>query len=41
MTFFVFVLWIRTFVVPPVTSTSRSSIAKGPTADEQLPQLVL
>ena len=41
MIFFVLVLWMRTTVVLPVDSTSFSSMAKGPTADEQLPQFPL
>jgi hypothetical protein len=41
MTFFVLVLWNRTFVRLLVTSTSPSSMANGPTADEQFPQLPL
>ena len=41
MTFLVFVLWMRTVVTPSRAATSFSSIAKGPTDDEQLPQLVL
>ena len=39
MSFFVLVLWMRTTVSPSRAATSRSSMAKGPTADEQLPQL--
>ena len=39
MIFFVLVLWIRTAVSPFADGTSRSSMAKGPTAEEQLPQL--
>src|SRR2546421_60102 len=39
ITFFVFVLWTRTTVWPSRAETSRSSMAKGPMADEQLPQL--
>ena len=41
ISFLVLVLWIRTIVLPSAAFTSRSSIAKGPTADEQLPQLPL
>ena len=39
MIFRVLVLWMRTAVSPLAEGTSRSSIAKGPTAEEQLPQL--
>ena len=39
MIFFVLVLWMRTTVSPSRAVTSPSSMAKGPTADEQLPQL--
>jgi len=35
----VFVLWMRTTVSPSRTVTSPSSMANGPTDDEQLPQL--
>ena len=41
ISFFVLVLWTRTSVSPSLAFTSRSSIAKGPTAEEQLPQLPL
>ena len=41
MIFRVFVLWMRTSVSPSAACTRRSSIANGPTADEQLPQLPL
>ena len=39
MSFFVLVLWMRTTVSPSRAGTRPSSMAKGPTADEQLPQL--
>ena len=39
MIFPVLVLWMRTAVSPLANGTSRSSIANGPTAEEQLPQL--
>ncbi len=39
MIFPVLVLWMRTAVSPLAKGTSRSSIANGPTAEEQLPQL--
>ena len=39
ISFFVFVLWTRTTVSPSLEGTRRSSIAKGPTEEEQLPQL--
>ena len=40
MIFFVFVLWMRTTATPSAPAeTSPSSMAKGPTDDEQLPQL--
>ena len=39
MIFLVLVLWIRTAVSPSADGTRRSSMAKGPTAEEQLPQL--
>ena len=39
MIFFVFVLWMRTRVSPSRAPTRPSSMANGPTADEQLPQL--
>jgi hypothetical protein len=38
MSFLVLVLWMRTTVSPSRAGTRRSSMAKGPTADEQLPQ---
>jgi len=42
MSFLVLVLWdAHRPVLPSAAFTSRSSIAKGPTADEQLPQLAL
>ena len=41
MIFFVFVLWMRTSVSPSTAFTSRSSIANGPTEEEQLPQFPL
>ena len=41
MSFRVLVLWMRTSVSPSTAFTSRSSIAKGPTAEEQLPQFPL
>ena len=41
MIFRVFVLWMRTSASPSVAFTRRSSIANGPTADEQFPQLPL
>jgi len=41
MSFRVLVLWMRTIVVPSVVFTRPSSIANGPTADEQFPQLPL
>ena len=39
MSFFVLVLWMRTSVSPSTGWIRRSSMAKGPTAEEQLPQL--
>ena len=41
ISFFVLVLWILTTVSGSTARTRPSSIAKGPTADEQLPQLPL
>ena len=41
MIFRVLVLWMRTIVSPSVAFTMPSSMAKGPTADEQFPQLPL
>ena len=37
----VFVLWMRTSVSPSTTFTRPSSMTKGPTEEEQLPQLPL
>ena len=39
ISFLVFVLWMRTSVSPSRAGSSPSSMAKGPTEDEQLPQL--
>ena len=39
ISFFVFVLWIRTTVSPSTGWIRRSSMANGPTAEEQFPQL--
>jgi hypothetical protein len=39
MIFLVLVLWMRTAVSPSAYGTMRSSMAKGPMAEEQLPQL--
>ena len=41
MIFRVLVLWMRTIASPSFALTMPSSMAKGPTAEEQFPQLPL